>query len=129
MEAQVELTLKRATPIAPDALPGELFLDGAHAAWTLERLSVAIPTGVYPLTLHQSPHFGRLMPMLENVPERQFILIHWGNHPANSEGCILVGEMQDPSTGDVINSVKKWNELFPAIEAAVEGEGCSISVS
>ena len=125
----MELTLRRAQAIAPDALPGELFLDGAHAGWTLERVSVAIPAGRYAITIHQSPHFGRLMPMLVDVPGRQFIFIHWGNYSANSDGCILVGEMQDPASGDVLNSVKKWNELFPAIEAAVEGEGAWITVA
>ena len=125
----MELTVRRSQPIPPDALPGELFLDGAHAGWTLERISVAIPAGRYAIGLHLSPHFGRLMPILEDVPGRQYILIHWGNYAYNSDGCILVGEMQDPSSGDVLNSVKKWNELYPAIEAAVEGEGCWITVS
>jgi hypothetical protein len=120
------LVLCRSTPIG-EALPGELTVNGEHAAWTLERVAVAIPSGYYEVKLYDSPHFGRLMPWLQ-VPRREYVLMHWGNYPQNSDGCILVGETQDPSTGDIFNTQKKFNELFPAIESAVEGEGCHIAV-
>ncbi len=126
----MELLLRRSLPIPPDALPGELTIDGAHVAYTLERISVAIPMGRYQLGLYNSPHFGRVMPILRDVPGRSFIEIHMGNHPAQSDGCILVGDPQDPATGDVMNSVKTFNALFPVIEGAIEsGEGAWISVS
>ena len=125
----MELLLRRSLPIAPNALPGELFLDGVHAAWTLERISVAIPTGRYQITLYPSPHFGRVMPLLNGVPNLSMIEIHWGNAPEASDGCLLVGELQDPATGDILNTRKKFDELFPAIEGAIENEGCWITIT
>lgn len=107
------------------ALPGEMFINGIHAAYTLERVAVAIPTGRFIVALYNSPHFARLMPWIL-VPGREYILIHWGNFPQNSDGCILVGESQDPLTGDIYNTIKQWNALFPAIEQAVEGTGNAV---
>lgn len=107
---------------------GELFFGGEHECFTLERVGVAIPAGTYRLDLYQSPHFNRLMPMLCDVPGRSDILIHWGNYPQNSDGCILVGEQQDLSIGEIFNTRKQFDELFPLIEAAVRTEGCQIEI-
>jgi hypothetical protein len=126
----MELQLRRSLHIAPDALPGELTIEGAHVVWTLERVGVQIPTGRYQLTLYPSPHFKRVMPLLVDVPGRSMIEIHFGNVPGASDGCILVGDPQDPTTGDVLNSVKAFNALFPVIEGAIEsGEGAWITVA
>jgi hypothetical protein len=89
---------------------------------------VAIPTGRFQLTMYNSPHFHRSVPLLVNVPGRSYILIHWGNYPENSDGCILVGETEDAKTGDIYNSKTEFGKLFPAIEAAVAAEGAWISV-
>jgi len=123
----MQLLLQRHSPIG-DAVLGELFIAGTHAAYTLERVAVAIPAGTYPVELYKSPHFERWMPEICNVPDRTCILIHWGNYPFNSDGCVLVGESQDPATGDIFNTQKKFSELYPAIEQAVESEGCSITI-
>jgi hypothetical protein len=122
----MELVLNRHAPIGL-ALPGELFIDGQHACYTLERVGVAIQEGSFKVLLYNSPHFGQLMPWVQ-VPDRQYILIHWGNYPVNSDGCILVGETQDPATGDIYNTRKMWGELFPAIEGAVNAEGCWLTI-
>ena len=68
------------------------------------------------------------MPLLRNVPGRSYIEIHFGNVPCCSDGCILVGEMQDEETGEVFNSQKAFLALFAAIDAAVVAEGCTITV-
>jgi hypothetical protein len=108
------------------SIPGEMMIQGFHAAWTLERPAVAIPSGTYKITLYSSPHFGRLMPMLNDVPGRSYILIHWGDYPVNSDGCILVGELC--SKDAIWNTEKKFTELFLPIQAAVETEGCFITI-
>lgn len=76
---------------------GELLIDGAHFCFTLE-LPVkdglpgsAIPQGIYPVTAHLSPRFGRTMPIINDIPERSEILIHWGNTAEDTNGCLLVG--------------------------------------
>lgn len=106
---------------------GEMMNGSAHLAWTLERPAVAIPSGRYQITLYPSPHFGRMMPMLNGVPGRSYIEIHFGNYPGESDGCILVGDSF--STDAVWNSVLKFNELFPLIQNAVNTQaGCWITV-
>lgn len=121
------LILQRRNPIGL-SLPGELFIDGHHAAWTLENHAERIPAGTYPITLYGSPHLGRIVPLLNGVPGRSKIEIHWGSYPENYKGCIGVGKICDERTGDIFQTQSMFEELFPAIEQAVESEGCSIEV-
>jgi hypothetical protein len=124
----MEMIVQRG-PRNASAILGDLTIDGQHAVYTLERLGVEIPVGMYPVTLYPSPHFERMMPLLNDVPGRSCIEIHYGNYPTESDGCILVGLLQDVAAGEVLESVAAFNALFPAIEAAVEAEGCSITVN
>jgi len=123
----MEMVLQRGPRTAASIL-GDLSIQGTHAVFTLERPAVAIPAGSYPVTLYPSRHFGRMMPLLGGVPGRSYIEIHYGNYPAQSDGCILVGLLQDIAAGDVFESVAAFNALYPAIEAAVEAEGCQITI-
>jgi Family of unknown function (DUF5675) len=115
-------------PCTATAIFGDLSISNAHVCYTLERPGVEIPAGTYPVTLYFSPHFGRIMPLLENVPGRSYIEIHFGNWPDQSDGCILVGEEQDVVAGDVLDSVVAFDVLFPLVEQAVYGGNCSITV-
>lgn len=123
----MELSVKRSTPIG-EALPGELLLDGEHFGHTLERVAVAIPVGRYKLGIHDSPHFQRQMPELLDVPGRSDILIHWGNYPENSDGCILVGESQDGKTGDIYNTRAMFDTLWRTVQPEL-ATGVWITVS
>ncbi|WP_353745275.1 DUF5675 family protein [Culturomica sp.] len=51
----------------------------------------AIPLGLYRLKFHDSPRFGPSKIYLSDVPHRSGILIHAGNTPSDTTGCILVG--------------------------------------
>jgi hypothetical protein len=63
-----------------------------------------------------SRKFKRRMPRLQNVPNFQGILIHWGNTAADTEGCILVGLSKSK---DFIGSSKvAFNALFKKLDAA-----------
>ena len=123
----MEIILQRGTPTAK-SIPGEMFIGGTHAAYTLERPGMAILAGRYKLGLYPSPHFQRLMPILEDVPSRSDILIHWGNYPTDSEGCILVGKQRDLSSDEIFHTREMFEELFLPIQAAVEMEGCWLDV-
>jgi hypothetical protein len=123
----MRLTLQRGIP-AKVSVPGELFFGGEHEAFTLERIAVVIPSGVYKLGLYPSPHFNRLMPILLDVPGRSDILLHWGNYPQNSDGCILVGEQRDLASEEIFSTREAFNELFPLIQAGVNTEGCEIEI-
>ena len=56
-----------------------------------------IPAGVYQTTWHESDKFQRLLPLLfnEKVPKDRYILIHSGNIPKDTQGCILLGNKAD----------------------------------
>jgi hypothetical protein len=121
----MHLNLERHQPIA-DALPGELFIETTHAVWTLENYADRIPAGTYKVLLYESPHFGREVPLID-VPGREYIEIHPANYAEQLKGCIAVGrELED----DILyHSLDAFNELFPVIKAAVEAEGCLLTVS
>lgn len=124
----MELILKRENPIG-EAIPGELLQDGVHVCDTLERVAVAIPLGRYKIGIHDSPHFGRQMPELLDVPGRSDILVHWGNYPHNSDGCILVGESTDGKTGDIFNTKAEFDTLWRTLlSPASIGAGVWITI-
>ena len=57
---------------------------------TLENADYLIPAGIYPLSKTYSPKFRKLLPLIEDVPNREGIRIHGGTQPEHSTGCILV---------------------------------------
>ena len=61
-----------------------------------------IPEGTYEIKLVYSSHFKRKLPELQNVPFFTNILMHAGNEPKNSLGCLLPGENKE--VGKVLNS-------------------------
>lgn len=88
------------------------------------RGKTAIPTGEYRVTLDVvSPKFskkrayqfcsGRL-PRLLGVKGFDGILIHIGNTPDDTDGCILVGENE--SIGAVVNSTSTFKALYRRLE-------------
>lgn len=105
---------------------GELYFDGAFECWTLEdpvrRTKVygetAIPPGRYRVTIEPSVRYKRLMPRLKDVPGYSGVLIHWGNFPSDTLGCILVGRWDPHSASDFIsNSRKAFDQLFAKLDA------------
>jgi hypothetical protein len=86
-----------------------------------------IPMGRFPVTLYDSPHFDRLMPLINGIPGRSEIEIHWGDFPDDTRGCILVGERR---TQDAIwETIEAFGELFPLIDEAARAEGCWITIT
>lgn len=78
----------------------------------------AIPAGTYEITLEYSQRFKRDLPYLHDVPFFTSILIHAGNGPDDTEGCILVGENKE--RGKVINSRAWENLLVNKISGAID---------
>lgn len=76
-----------------------------------------IPEGIYNMRWHDSPRFKRKLPHLynEQVPKDRYILIHSGNLPEHTEGCILLGYTKD-SRG-VFNSRTAFNEFMEKLRA------------
>lgn len=127
---------------------GRLYVDGEYFCDTLEdtdrglrqgqsidvlrrikiKGSTAIPTGRYKITLGVvSPKFGSRaqykriggrLPRLLNVPAFDGVLIHIGNTPRDTEGCILVG--QNKVVGQVINSADTFFRLYDKLITTTE---------
>lgn len=87
----------------------------------------AIPEGTYPVVVTFSPRFKRWLPLLLGVPNFEGIRIHAGNHPDDTQGCILVGENR--KKGMVVNSRIWLRRLIQRISDAKErDEGIWITI-
>lgn len=87
----------------------------------------AIPTGVYRLDFVTiSPRFGAqpfykevcggMLPRLVAVPGFEGVLIHTGNTPEHTSGCILVG--RNIEKGKVMQSRETFARIYPELLAA-----------
>src|SRR5216684_5973699 len=111
-----------------DAIIGFLTVDGVWECYTLENRELCIPLGTYPVEIYASPHAGHLVPILQNVPGRDYVEIHCGNVYTDSKGCILVGQAYNDDT--IQNSRLAFAHLFPQIESAINnGDSVSIQIS
>lgn len=123
----MRLTLRR-TALKPTYTIGRLEVDGAYFCDTLEPTvrdanrngvfdgaerkvcgNTAIPYGRYKVTLTLSPRFGRILPLLHDVPQFTGVRIHSGNTADDTEGCILVG--YNRAVGKVLDSRKTEQRL------------------
>jgi hypothetical protein len=122
----VNLTLNR-QQLGPKSTLGELLVDGAFVAFSLEDRyrpppekkvpgETCIPCGRFEVVITHSPRFGVDMPLLLNVPDFSGVRIHAGNTPADSSGCILVGKARQ--LDKVLDSRTAYAEVFQRIQAA-----------
>lgn len=115
---------------------GRLYINGVFECVTLEdpfRLgpkiagNTCIPYGTYEVVLVPSPRFHKKMPRLLNVPGFEGILIHVGNSPSDTDGCILVGQSQ--GIGVIFKSQAAWDELMEKLNTVKEPEKIIITIT
>lgn len=138
----MELKLTRISK-KQDYTIGRMYIDGAYFCDTLEDTDrgmkqdmplselkeikvagrTAIPTGKYCVYLTRSPKFGKVLPLIYDVPAFSGIRIHSGNTDEDTQGCILVG--QNKIVGRVINSRQTMDKLM---EMLSEQESITIEI-
>lgn len=93
-----------------------------------------IPAGVYNLSLRQEggvhekylsryPDKHKGMIWIRGVSNFEFILIHCGNDPSDTEGCILVGDsIKNNICGDdyIMSSRSAYERIYPLISEEIK---------
>lgn len=114
---------------------GEFYLpDGSFFCYTLEdpcrphKISdqTAIPSGNYEVICSWSNRFQRIMPRLMKVPFYDGILIHSGNTPSHTSGCILIGKKKTENA--IYESHAAFDALFPILKKITEKGKLFVSV-
>lgn len=104
---------------------GKLYLNDTYLCDTLEPPKYVnhhcIEKGTYRIGYQYSNKFGRNMPFLLNVNGRVGIMIHPGNYPKDTQGCILLG--RNLSKGSVSNSKQTFQNVNNIIQGVVNLTG------
>ena len=100
LDSKINLLILRDT-FTDKSTIGELFLNGEFMSDTLElpyldnqRNISCIPEGQYSVrlrTARESATRDYLHLLVQDVPNRDYILVHIGNKSSDSRGCVLVG--------------------------------------
>ena len=98
-----------------ESILGVLVDGDAHLCYTLERESVAIPLGTYPVVLSWSHRLQRITPEVCNVPNRSGIRIHAANSAEELKGCIAVGDAVGDVDGDGPDDVLRSEYTFGVV--------------
>ena len=93
---------------------GRLYVDEVFECFTVEdalrpvkvQNKTAIPKGTYEVIMSMSTRFKKVMPEVLNVPGFTGIRIHSGNSSKDTEGCIIVGALNDSMDDDFIGASK-----------------------
>jgi hypothetical protein len=70
-----------------------------------------IKTGIYQVFSHNSPKFGKCF-KIQNVEKRDEILIHKGNYPTDTRGCLLIGSGYRIGDNYINSSLYQSKEAF-----------------
>ena len=114
---------------------GKLFIDDAFECYTVEDTDrkmeedltrkingkTAIPRGRYEVILSMSNRFKKVLPEILNVPGFAGIRVHSGNSSIDTEGCIILGSVNDKLDDDWIGGSKiALTQFMAKLETAKE---------
>ena len=133
----MKLKLVRKTGTA-EFTEGKLYVDEVFECYTVEdavravkvQNKTAIPKGIYPVTITMSNRFKKNLPLLAGVPDFTGVRIHAGNSSKDTEGCIIVGSINDREDDDWVSGSKvAMDRLQPKIAKALKaGKTVTIEV-
>jgi hypothetical protein len=132
----MEITLRRHFAV-DDATIGTMTI-GDFTCFTLEdvirtekiKSKTAIFAGTYPVILCESPRFsdsyekkglGRIVPLVDRVPQFSGVRIHVGNRAEHTDGCILVGDSWDEKSAFIGGSTSAFKRLMKVLGTAQGG--------
>ena len=109
-----------------DGMFGMLSLDTvSFSAFSAENLTKMIPAGIYDVRLDYSPRMNMITPHII-VPARDQVAggdagirIHPANYPNQLEGCLAVGDAEEPDAVD--NSRVTFNHLLKILSQVTSG--------
>lgn len=117
---------------------GDNYLTGKPFCYTLEDEvrpvgekvvnETAIPYGTYKVELTHSPKFGKIMPLIADVPGFTGIRIHSGNDEDDTSGCLLVGFGKSADNKKITQSKDAFTALNAILEKAT-AEGRPIEIT
>ena len=141
------LLLIKRKPSANGCTIGDLFIDGQHAAVTLEDVvrpdnapkvfgQTAIPTGSYRVIVNRSTRFSAaagkdvFLPLLLNLPGGNIkfggqriddcgVRLHQGNFSTDTLGCVLIGTQAAPDGKSIENSRIAFSVVLLKIQKAI----------
>lgn len=117
---------------------GLFFINGVFECFTLEdeyrevkvKGETRIPNGVYEVTLRNEGgmnakydsryDFHKGMLWVRDIPNFKYVLIHIGNEPSDTEGCLLLGSTADKDKAFVGGSAIAYSEAYKKIVKAFE---------
>ena len=114
---------------------GKLLIDNVFECYTVEDTDrkmeedltrkingkTAIPRGRYEVILSMSNRFKKVLPEILNVPGFAGIRVHSGNSSIDTEGCIILGSVNDKLDDDWVGGSKiALTQFMAKLETAKE---------
>ena len=110
---------------------GRMYIDDVFECFTVEdavrtvkvQNETAIPKGVYKVIMSMSTRFKRIMPEVLDVPGFTGVRIHEGNSSKDTEGCVIVGSVNDRDDDDwVSGSIVARDRLYAKMDKAFKAK-------
>jgi len=110
------------------SVEGKLYIDGVFECYTVEDRPrdkkvygmTGIPAGIYKVVVTMSNRFKKRLPLLLDVQGFEGVRIHSGNSSKDTEGCIIVGSINNRTDDDWVGASKvAMQRLLHKIEDAL----------
>jgi hypothetical protein len=122
-------TFTKKSTIGKLHINGETFCDTLENPWLDNQRNIScIPEGQYKVRLRlarESATRDYLHLLVQDVPNRKWILVHIGNYPSQTQGCILVGNGREQ---DAVNNSRLAMDLVIKEILNLDGENINLII-